>query len=219
MRFRVRWIEDRWPVWAAVILRFVTRLIQTRIFGFERTKDFGNYAAAHWHGDELALIPHFGHLGIVTLISNSTDGENMAKGASFFGYQVRRGSSNGCAAAGLRSLVKAITQGHSGVLAVDGSRGPRGICKPGIVRLAQKKGLPLFPVGVATSLKFVFEKSWNKTYLPLPFARQVIIIGEPLFFEKSTPKTKLDSHCRSVETALQQAHDKAQKRLHLWSES
>lgn len=173
----------------------------------------GSCGIAHWHGDELALIPRFGHIGPTILVSYSKDGSNMAKGAVALGYRVTRGSSSRGAVGGLLALVKAARNGHAVVLAVDGPQGPRGVCKPGIVRVVQKSGAPLFPVGVAGSNRFVFKKSWNQAYLPLPFSRQVVWVDKPLYFPKKTDASKIPGYCRQVERAIGEAQKKAEALL------
>lgn len=95
------------------------------------------------------------------------------------------------------------------VLAVDGPQGPRGVCKPGIVRVVQKAGVPLFPVGVAGSARFVFKKSWNRSYLPLPFSRQVVFVDQPLYFPKKADAAEMSDYCRRVEEAIKTAEAKA----------
>ena len=110
-------------------------------------------------------------------------------------------------------MIKAAKGGHNVVLAVDGPKGPRGVCKPGIVRVVQKAGVPLFPVGVASTRRFVFKKTWNQVYLPLPFSRQVIFIDKPIYFPKKTSPEEMDRHCRKVEECLRAAHKKAKSAL------
>ncbi|MBN2428230.1 MAG: lysophospholipid acyltransferase family protein [Deltaproteobacteria bacterium] len=211
------WLNDRWPLWAAKVLRFLSKLIRTKTFGLEQFENTPNFAAAHWHGDELALTPRFGHLALTILVSHSKDGESMTRAAQYLGYQVKRGSSSRGGAAGLIALIKAVRDGRSVVLAVDGPRGPRGVCKPGIVRLAQKTGVPLFPVGVASSKKWTFEKAWNKAFIPLPFSRLVVLVGKPLTIPASSSEKELEQNCRAVEEALRQAHDEAQQKLEAWA--
>jgi len=206
------WVHDRWPVWAAIILRFISRLVRTKAIGVEQTTR-GPCGIAHWHGDELALIPRFGHIGATILVSHSKDGSIMAKGATALGYRVTRGSSTRGAVGGLLALIKAVRNGHAVVLAVDGPQGPRGVCKPGIIRVVQKSGVPLFPVGVAGSNRFVFKKSWNQAYLPLPFSRQVVWIDKPLFFPRKTDASKIPEYCRRVERAIREAQKKAEALL------
>ena len=209
--FKTR-LDDHWPVWAAITLRFISRLVRTKAVGVEQTTR-GPCGIAHWHGDELALIPRFGYIGPTILVSHSKDGSIMARGATALGYRVTRGSSSRGAVGGLLALIKAVKNGNAVVLAVDGPQGPRGVCKPGIVRVVQKSGVPLFPVGVAGSNRFVFKKSWNQAYLPLPFSRQVVWIDKPLYFPKKTDTSRIPEYCRQVERAIWDAQKKAEALL------
>lgn len=203
-----QWFDTHWPVWAANVLKFLSRMVRTKLVGVGQLQSV-TCGVAHWHGDELALIPGFGHLAPTILVSHSKDGEMMARGTRALGYRVIRGSSTRGAVGGLIALIKAAKEGYTVVLAVDGPQGPRGVCKPGIIRIAQKTGAPLFPVGVANSHRYVFKKTWNQVYLPLPFSRQVIFVDNPITFSKKTGAEAMDLHCHRVEAALQAAHDKA----------
>jgi hypothetical protein len=211
------WLKERWPLWVAKLLLFLSKLVRTRAFGLDQFDKIPNFATAFWHGDELALTPRFGYMGLTILVSHSKDGDSMTRAAQLLGYHVKRGSSSRGGAAGLIALIKAVREGHSVVLAVDGPRGPRGVCKPGIIRLVQKTGVPLFPVGVAVSRKWTFEKSWNKAYIPLPFSRQVVLVGKPLVIVPSSSEEEMEKNCHAVEKALRQVHDEAQQKLEAWS--
>lgn len=204
------------PVLAAFLLQSLSKLVRTKMVGFEQIQQLGKVNFAHWHGDELALLPRFGSLNSVILVSHSKDGDMMARGANFMGYHVVRGSSTRGAVGGMIALIKASRKGFRASLAVDGPKGPRYVCKPGIVRLTQKAGVPLLPAGVAVSRPYVFEKSWNKTYLPLPFGRQVFFFGKPLSFGPEKDARALEDYCRQVEAALHQAHDEARQILMQW---
>ena len=201
-------MDEQWPTWAASILKVWLRLVRSTLVGAEQTRDTP-CGIAIWHGDELALIPRFGHLALTLLVSQSKDGEIMARATQALGYRVTRGSSSRGAVGGLIALIRAVREGHSVVLAVDGPQGPRGFCKPGIVRIVQKTGVPLFPVGVAVSHRYVFKKTWNQVYLPIPFSRQVIFVDKPMFFPESDGLRNMERHCRQVEAALHSAHEKA----------
>ncbi|MBW1733165.1 MAG: lysophospholipid acyltransferase family protein [Deltaproteobacteria bacterium] len=208
--FYSQWFDNRWPVWAAGIMKLASGLIRTELVGMgDMPAPGAPYAVAHWHGDELALMPHFGGLGLTILVSHSRDGEIMARGARVLGYRVTRGSSTRGAVGGLLALIRALRRDHPVVLAVDGPQGPRGVCKPGIVMLAQKTGVPLFPVGVAVTRRYVFEKSWNRAYIPLPFSRQVILVDKPLLFPRKADPEEMDRYCRQVEESIRSAQKKA----------
>ena len=191
----------------------MSKLVFTKVTGLEQILR-GPCGIAHWHGDELALIPRFGRICPTVLVSHSKDGEIMAKACTALGYRVTRGSSTRGAVGGLLALIKAVKDGHMVVLAVDGPQGPRGICKPGIVRVVQKAGVPLFPVGVAGSARFVFKKTWNQSYLPLPFSRQVVVVGQPLYFPGKADASNMPDYCRRVEKAIKGAEAEALALLH-----
>ena len=205
-------IDRQWPVWAAATLKVWMRFVRVTLMGVEQTRK-GPCAVAIWHGDELALIPRFGHLGPTLLVSRSRDGERMARAAQALGYRVTRGSSTRGAVGGLIALIRAVKEGNAVVLTVDGPQGPRGVCKPGIVRVVQKTGAPLFPVGVAVSHRYVFKNTWNQVYLPFPFSRQVVLVDRPVFFPKVEGPEAMEHHCRQVEAALWKARKKAKELL------
>jgi len=208
-------LDSRWPVWAAGVLKALSALVRTRLVGDEQSTNI-TCGVAHWHGDELALLPRFGRMHLTILVSQSKDGELMARGAQALGYRVTRGSSTRGAVGGLLALIKSVREGHTVVLAVDGPNGPRGVCKPGIVRVVQKTGVPLLPVGVAGSRRLVFHKSWNKAYVPFPFSRQVIYVDKPLYFSRKSDPNTMSAHCRQVEQALMKSQQKAQETLDQW---
>lgn len=201
------------PEVAARILWLLSRTLRTKFVGVEQLDTLGQVNLAVWHGDELPLIPWFGHTKMVILISQSKDGEVLARAMRHYGYHVVRGSSSRGGVGGMIALLKAARQGYHGVLAVDGPQGPRHVCKPGIVRLCQKTGLPLLPATAAVSRKYVFEKTWNKDYIPLPFGRQVLLFDEPIYFGPEKDPATVQRYCRQVETALHRAQRKAQKML------
>lgn len=206
--FYRQWFDRYWPVVGANVLKFWSALVPTKVIGVDQTHSIP-CGVAHWHGDELALMPRFGHLTPTILVSHSRDGEIMARGTRALGYSVTRGSSTRGAVGGMVALIRAVKKGHMVVLAVDGPQGPRGVCKPGIIRIVQKTGVPLFPVGVATTRRFVFKNTWNKVYLPLPFSRQVVFMDKPISFPEKANPEEMDRYCRRVEESLRTAHEKA----------
>jgi lysophospholipid acyltransferase (LPLAT)-like uncharacterized protein len=136
---------------------------------------------AHWHGDELLLLPVFAHQGFAVMSSRSKDGEAMARLLGRMGYFVVRGSSSRGGAGALKGLIDSVRrEKRSAAIAVDGPRGPLHKVKPGILALAQSTGLPIIPAGVAASRKWNIRGAWNQGFVPKPFARCVVVFGEAL---------------------------------------
>ncbi|MDZ7695402.1 MAG: hypothetical protein U5R49_00245 [Deltaproteobacteria bacterium] len=53
--FRER-LDHHWPLWAAGALKGLSALVRTRLVGADQGNTI-TCGVAHWHGDELALLP------------------------------------------------------------------------------------------------------------------------------------------------------------------
>lgn len=158
---------------------------------------------AHWHGDELLLIGAYTHKKMAILSSRSRDGLLMARVMRILGFGVSRGSSSRGGGSGLKGLIDWVKKrGYDASLAVDGPRGPALRVKPGILKLAQKTGLPIVTGAGAASYRFVFRKAWNCCYIPLPFSRCVIVYGKPLYVPKEADEAQLEVLRRQLELGL-----------------
>lgn len=135
---------------------------------------------AHWHRDELCVLPLVGRLKIATMTSTSKDGQLIDFVIQKFGGATSKGSSTRGAVSALKGLIRLVKKGHNSSMAVDGPKGPIYQVKPGIFELAKLTGATIVPVGIASEPHFVFEKSWNKARLPKPFARISVYFSKPL---------------------------------------
>lgn len=137
------------------------------------------FILAHWHGDELALVHLAGRYRIATLSSKSKDGAIMSFVIQRFGGQVIRGSSSRGAVSGLLGIMKLIRKGYSSSFAVDGPKGPRLKAKPGILEASKNLKAPIICGSAHADRAWVFEKAWNKAFLPKPFAKVAIVWTKP----------------------------------------
>jgi len=148
---------------------------------------------AVWHS-ELFALTGYGmcrmHGRLATVVSDSRDGEIIAQVLERTGYETARGSSTRGGFKALIALKRHMEQGRIGVITVDGPRGPRHKVKDGAVYVAHRSGALLFPVRSRPASLHVFERSWDKFQLPMPFTSCPVYFGEPLEFpyEKMTPE-------------------------------
>ncbi|MGE4292581.1 MAG: lysophospholipid acyltransferase family protein [Desulfovibrio sp.] len=161
---------------------------------------------ALWH-NELVGVTGFGYRTgdkYAAVVSQSRDGEFIARVLENLGLVTNRGSSS---RGGLRALLGVAKEvgrnGRIGVFAVDGPRGPRHEVKDGVVFMAQHAQALLFPVRAFPEKKHVFRKSWDKFELPCPLTRCRIRVGAPLSIpdEKLIPEV-LDRERERVRDAL-----------------
>lgn len=126
---------------------------------------------AHWHGDELALMPTVKRYKIATIASQSKDGELMSNVLRWMGARTSRGSSTRGGVQALKGLLRLLKEGGNCSFAVDGPKGPIYKVKPGVFELSRLIHGPIYAAGVYCDRAIYFPKSWNKTYLPKPFAK------------------------------------------------
>jgi lysophospholipid acyltransferase (LPLAT)-like uncharacterized protein len=131
-----------------------------------------SYIFGHWHGDELALIAIGKHSKFLTLSSQSKDGTIMAAALKVMGFEVIRGSSTRGGTRSLIALLRKMKEDYYYVsFSLDGPKGPRHESKPGVHLFACKSGLNLFQCLVSCDRKWEIRNTWNKCYLPKPFAK------------------------------------------------
>ncbi len=116
----------------------------------------------------------------MTFVSQSKDGEIIARVLERIGHVTTRGSST---RGGVKALIKAARvmrdQKRMAVLTIDGPKGPRYEPKPGAIFLAKTAGALLVPVRAFPRRMHVFQKSWDRFELPYPFTPCPVRVGEP----------------------------------------
>lgn len=138
-----------------------------------------------WHGSLLTSIYCHRRRDIVIMTSLSEDGDVVTQMLYNLGYKCVRGSSSRGGMRSLLEMVRLVKSGHIGAITVDGPRGPRHEVKPGAVLLAQKTGALLVPIGVGYSNKISLN-NWDRTEIPLPGSRAVMITGDPFTISRDT---------------------------------
>jgi lysophospholipid acyltransferase (LPLAT)-like uncharacterized protein len=152
---------------------------------------------SHFHGDELALISIVRRYRLATIASQSKDGELMSKVLIWMGAKTSRGSSTRGGVQALKGLLRLVKDGANCSFAVDGPKGPLHKVKPGVFELSRMVNAPIYAVGVACDRAIHFPRSWNKTFLPKPFAKVVIYWLGPL------PAVARDVDPRNPDLALE----------------
>ena len=151
------------------------------------------FICAFWHQDELSLMPYCSRRNIVAMVSGSKDGTIMATVLEGFGYLTTRGSSSRGGIKAFVASLRLIREGYHFTAAVDGPRGPIFKTKEGAIRLSEKSGQPILPFRAWPRQYISIWKAWDKTKLPLPFARIDIVIGRPGMYTRDETDDVLNS--------------------------
>ena len=141
------------------------------------------FILAFWHR-HLLLMPYaYRGRRISVLVSQSRDGELIARTVARLGIDSSRGSSSRGGMAGMRTLLRKAADGWDIAFTPDGPRGPLREVQPGVILAAAATGLPIQPVAIAAS-RAKLLRSWDRFMVPLPFSKVHFVYGEPLRVER-----------------------------------
>lgn len=135
------------------------------------------FISAHWHGDEIGLLPLLKKYHSACVVSSSQDGDIMNKLVQLFGGQTVRGSSTRGGTRALKGIIDLKKRGFRPNMAVDGPKGPIYKVKPGVFQISRLTELPIIPLSFYASRTYLFKQSWNQARLPLPFSKITIQWG------------------------------------------
>ncbi|MBL6946107.1 MAG: lysophospholipid acyltransferase family protein [Rhodospirillales bacterium] len=133
-----------------------------------------------WHG-RILMVPCLWNPELPSnfIVSKHRDGQIINRIVSQFGIKPIPGSTGRGGSNALRKIVRALKRGESVGIAPDGPRGPLMRMGEGIVTMARLSGAPVVPLAFAANPRFMVN-SWDRFVIPWPFARGVIIWGDPI---------------------------------------
>jgi lysophospholipid acyltransferase (LPLAT)-like uncharacterized protein len=135
---------------------------------------------ACWHGRQMFLLYLHENDNARPLISQSIDGDLIAKICAHFGLNAVRGSTSRGGSRAVRELKSTLESGARVGFTPDGPRGPFQEVQHGVLYVAQKLACPILPFAYGARKKWVFGK-WDKFIVPKLFNRISIVYGEPMF--------------------------------------
>lgn len=211
LSFRDRLLAD-FISWAGILYLYVvgltSRIRVHRAPGYcAREEKKEPVVFAFWHRYQLLLLYTHRRRGVRVLVSQSRDGEFIARALNRLGFRTARGSSSRGGGAAFRDLLEIVAGGASAAFTPDGPRGPFRSVQPGVIALSVRSGVPVVPVAWAgTRVKEL--KSWDRFLIPWPFGRYAVVYGEPVTLTEEGPVA-----ARRVRDALDAAADEAKQRL------
>lgn len=174
--------------------------ISNLAYGLMKTQSFFTYLVgvdypevgpcvyAMWHENQFCVhgLPDRSNVSI--FISNSLDGEIVARVCEKWGFQVCRGSSQRKGAvSGTLKMISKLKNEESVAIMVDGPRGPLHKVKSGAVVLAREANVPIVPVHwYSPNFTFVHFPSWDKMTSPIGPCWLINLYGEPIYTEGKT---------------------------------
>ncbi len=205
---------------AAGLLALLNLTLRGRRSGLAANNEYwadqGPKIIAFWHESQLCMPFAYGLLRrvkphtpqVYTLISAHTDGRLIAWAVKLLGLDSVAGSSTRGGAEGVRAMIACTERGQHVAITPDGPRGPRHKAKRGAVVIARETGLPLCPVAIFADRAWVFG-SWDRMFLPKPFARISVHCGQALLVPRDLPDSELGKMCEELDRRLEEAGKEA----------
>ena len=138
---------------AALLIRTWYATLRARHVRVENIEQTPQYVMAFWHSHLLLMLHSRYRRPISALISQSKDGEYIARVFDWYGVESSRGSSTRGGGAALRDLLRKTREGKNIAFTPDGPKGPARIAKDGVIYAAKMSGLPIVPVAFAAKKK------------------------------------------------------------------
>jgi lysophospholipid acyltransferase (LPLAT)-like uncharacterized protein len=167
----------------------------------------GSIIYASWHQRFFPGISFFAtRKPISIMISQSKDGEFVARIVDMLGWRSVRGSSTRGGLEALNELKRLATSGYKIGHIVDGSNGPASVIKPGLLRIAQVSGQAVVPIITSGEKKWVFN-SWDKFMLPKPFSRVMIRFGDAIYVEPDLDEAAFEDKRLLIENSMRDLYE------------
>ena len=207
----------RFSLWVAPLLfrllsffLFATCRVERR--GYEHFTRFAEagtpFIVSFWHYGVIYIVHQARTIPYVAMVSASKDGEYVSRILRSKGFSTVRGSRNKGAVGALKGLVKEMAAGKTAVLVADGSQGPARRVQAGTILLAARTGAPIVPLGWAAD-RYKCFRSWDRTAIPLPFARVVMWYGEPISVPGDLKGAALEEYRLRLERSLNDLYEKS----------
>lgn len=185
-----------------------TRIVIEPADIFERADKAAPIILGMWHGQHFLVPLIKSDRPAKVLISHHRDGEINAIAAQRLGVGLIRGS--GAHGVDVRrkggiqaffDMQLALEQGCNVALTADVPKVSR-VAGRGIASLAAASRRPIFVVAVATRNRIVFEHSWDRAALNLPFGRGAVVGFGPIEPPATTENADIEATRQEVEAAL-----------------
>lgn len=174
----------------ALAARALFRTLRFESVGLERAAEQVRAGRAvilvGWHGHDLIHLAAFRRLfpearGAI-IVEDNTAGHLLKRAAARLGLDGTALSLDPDSTRSARGIVRfaaLVRAGTLGLLAVDGPAGPAREVKAGAAFIAQRADAVLIPCATAARPSVGLPR-WDRHLVPLPFARVVTVMGEPI---------------------------------------
>ena len=172
---------------------------------------------AMWHGNQCCIYGFKDKPTVSVLISNSQDGDIVARGIKPMGFKIVRGSKGrkGAIEASLQ-MIETLKKGERCAMMVDGPRGPAKKVKDGAIKIAKLSGKPIVPVcWYSNNFNWIKLPSWDGLRMPVLDVRLINLYGAPIYVPEDaddeaieTARLKLQESLEDLDNRILEEYEK-----------
>jgi lysophospholipid acyltransferase (LPLAT)-like uncharacterized protein len=146
-----------------LFIRTLRATLRIRHVHVKNLTNLPQYIIAFWHRHLLLMLHSKYRRPITVIISQSRDGEYIARVFDWYGVESVRGSSTRGGTAAFREIIRDAREGKNIAFTPDGPKGPAQVAKDGVVVAAKATGLPIVPVAFAAKKKSFSDRgiAWS----------------------------------------------------------
>lgn len=161
------------------------------------------FILSFWHENVLIIPWLLRNRGFYCMVSDSRDGEYIARIGLTFGNKIVRGSSSKGATKATRTALRVIKQ--RGIMAItpDGPRGPAHQLQTGVLWLGALSGAAILPFHIEVDRQWRF-RSWDGQKIPKPFSTIHVSVGEPLRIDRADLQESVEETTAEIQAAMMQ---------------
>jgi len=161
-----------------LLLQLWRHSVRTEVRGAECFDDNPTAVLASWHGRMQGPLFCVAGRHVLTMASQSLDGEVAARAVARLGLTAARGSTGKGGVRALELLHQWVVEGRGPYagLTVDGPRGPIAKARRGAVDLARRLEVPIIPCSFSARPYWML-RSWDRMVIAPPFSRMVVRFG------------------------------------------
>jgi lysophospholipid acyltransferase (LPLAT)-like uncharacterized protein len=198
------------PYGALLLGKIVNLTYRVKLFDAEKEckilDNGGGLIYSSWHQRFFPGISFFSkRKPIAIIVSRSRDGTFISRILELLGWYAVRGSSSRGGSGALRKVKRLALSGYRIGHIVDGPKGPSGVVKTGLLKIAQFAGIPIVPTIISAQKKWVFN-SWDRFMIPKPFSRVIIRFGDPIYVAPHLGEDELEKRRLFVEQRLRELY-------------